>query len=497
MGVLKRQTPSKGATGNWSLANRLAWFYTLAASLILILASHFWYSWLVQSLERDDIEFLADRVTIVGEILRLPDGHTILEQQVAFEGSYSPINEPHYTRVLDDGRTVLESPGMRLALPSAIFPVVDVIDVDAPKVKRWRSHAGRDYILMAAHAQFAKTASRPPLIQTAVDVSQEEAVIAGYRVRLLTLLVISIVAAAVAGRIVTQRGMRPVRNITDVATMISAAQLNRRIGLAGRPAELVDLAIAFDRMLERLEQSFSRLSNFSADIAHELRTPINNLIGEAEVALERVRTAEDYRNVIESSLEEYARLSHMIGNLLFLARAENEDEPITRRRLVAAQEIAKVMEFYHLVARDAGIGVTCEGDGYVDADPMLFRRALSNLISNALRHTPRNGAVSVRILGSSDDCVEISVCDTGSGIATEHLPRVFDRFYRADRVRSGASANLGLGLALVKAIMELHRGTAEITSVQGQGTVVVLRFPTIKVAEAGAADPALVKVPPA
>jgi two-component system, OmpR family, heavy metal sensor histidine kinase CusS len=227
-------------------------------------------------------------------------------------------------------------------------------------------------------------------------------------------------------------------------------------------------------MLDRLENSFTRLSQFSADLAHELRTPIANLRGEAEVALTRSRTAEEYREVIESSVGECERLSGIIDNLLFLARAEAADGPVAREHFDGRAALEKIAGYYETVAEERQIAITCAGTGKVSADPLLFGRAVSNLVDNAVRHSGEGGQIDLA-LAVDEAGAKISVRDRGIGIAAEHLPRVFDRFYRVDSSRS--SEGTGLGLALVKSITDLHGGRAEVASEAGRGTTVTLSFP--------------------
>jgi two-component system heavy metal sensor histidine kinase CusS len=226
-------------------------------------------------------------------------------------------------------------------------------------------------------------------------------------------------------------------------------------------------------MLGRLEDSFTRLSQFSADLAHELRTPIGNMLGEAQVALSREREPDEYRTVIESSATECERLSGIIDNLLFLARADAAEQQVTRSSFNARAAVEKIVSFYQTLAEDRHIEISCDGDTEIFADPILFNRAIGNLIDNALRFTPENGKIRIAI-GTSENGSEISVSDNGPGIAPEHLSRVFDRFYRADPSRS--SVGSGLGLALVKSIVDLHGGSATIKSEPGDGTAVTLTF---------------------
>lgn len=231
-------------------------------------------------------------------------------------------------------------------------------------------------------------------------------------------------------------------------------------------------------MLMRLEDAFTRLRRFSADIAHELRTPVNNLRGEAEVALGKARTADDYRAVLASSLEECARLARLIDTLLFLARAESPHTKLTYEDLDVARELQRLQAFYAPAAEEAGIALTITStvEMALRGDRTLLHRALGNLIENALTYTPTGGRITLTA-ERQDGQVTITVADSGRGIPAEHLPCVFDRFHRVEQARSNAEGHVGLGLAIVRSIAVLHGGTAAIASTVGQGTSVTLRLP--------------------
>jgi two-component system heavy metal sensor histidine kinase CusS len=295
---------------------------------------------------------------------------------------------------------------------------------------------------------------------------------------LALVLVVGVVGSAGAGVAVARQGMRPLKAITQAAQRITATQLHERLDPERWPKELTALATAFDEMLARLGDAFARMSQFSADLAHELRTPLNNLMGEAEVALSRARAPDEYRQVLESSLEEYARLAPMIDSLLFLARADSAEARIERLRFDALEAVEGVREFHEAMAEEQGVEVSCQGQAVLYADPMLFRRAVSNLLSNALHYTARWGKVMISVEELADQSVQISVRDTGCGIDPEHLPYVFDRFYRADRARSQHPQGTGLGLAIVQSIMHIHNGTVTLQSGPGKGTLVTLGFPS-------------------
>src|ERR1051325_8223723 len=239
--------------------------------------------------------------------------------------------------------------------------------------------------------------------------------------------------------VVTRRGLRPLRKMTQSLGRIGPDHLNERIGSAGWPRELQPLASAFDKMLQRLDDSFTRLSQFSADLAHELRTPIANMLGEAQVALTRDRSAADYRETIESTVAECERLSRIVDNLLFVARVDAAREPIARKWFDARAAVEKIAAFYQMAADDHNVTINCTGDGQIYADPDLFERAVGNLLDNALRFTPQHGSIRIAVCRHKSD-FEVVVTDTGCGIAAEHLPHVFDRFYRAESSRTSGGA---------------------------------------------------------
>jgi two-component system heavy metal sensor histidine kinase CusS len=266
--------------------------------------------------------------------------------------------------------------------------------------------------------------------------------------------------------------------MSQTASRIGSSTLYERLEQQGLPSELSDLAATFNGMLDRLENAFARLSRFSSDIAHELRTPLQNLRGEAEVVLSKERKPKEYQELLGSFLEEYQRLSNLIDRLLFLARAENPQTQIQRENLDVKKELGLLQDYYGPSAGESDIAVRVEAlEGLrANLDRPLFQRAVGNLVENALKHTPAGGTVLLRSF-NGDGRVRVEVSDTGEGIPLDHLPRVFDRFYRVDPSRTPNSGGAGLGLSIVKSIMDLHSGTVEIKSETGRGTRVVLTFP--------------------
>ncbi len=234
-----------------------------------------------------------------------------------------------------------------------------------------------------------------------------------------------ILSTGLLGWIAARRGLAPVREMTQVAQSITASRLHDRLPTAALPMELVDLAAAFNGMLARLEDSFRRLSEFSSDLAHELRTPIGSLMTQTQVALSRTRSADEYREVLYSNSEEYERLARMIADMLFLAKADNGLIVPRREAVDLATEVRELFEFYDALAEDHGVTLALAGAGTVIGERLMIRRAISNLLSNAINHTPRGGCVNVRIGKADTGSVRLAVDNPGEGIAAEHLPQTF------------------------------------------------------------------------
>jgi two-component system heavy metal sensor histidine kinase CusS len=471
---------SRSSMGRWSIVARLTILYTVSAFAMLVLAAGFLHWTLVVNFHREDAQFLADKVHLLRTILgKTPADPDDLKEEVEWETAALHFAK-YYARVLNaQGHTLIETPNMSDVLPTAVFDTpTDATPLETQVKSQTLAHSQK-ILLLSAKAGLGNAEGERE-IQVALDVSPEEAFLQRYRRDLVWAVLFGVLFSAAAGAFVARHGMRPLAELTRATDRISASQLHERIAREGWPKELASLAKGFDRMLDRLEDSFKRLSQFSADLAHELRTPINNLRGEAGVALSQSRTSEEYRRTLESSLEEFERLTRLIDNLLFLARAESPTAGVVRSNFDGRHAVESVREFYEALAEDHGVTIHCEGQGTVNADPMLFRQAISNLLSNALNHTPHSGQVRVE-LEKCDGCgLEVHVTDTGCGISSEHLPHVFDRLYRADLARSKHPDGAGLGLAIVKSIMTLHGGSVDVQSEVGKGSRFTLLFPALR-----------------
>ena len=471
-----------------SIAGRLTLLYTLSASALLIVVTLFLYEVLAINLREEDKQFLIDEVQALQMLIQEHgDNRTSLEQEIQWEGKAARI-VPYYayfSRILEpQGVVVIETSGMAEVVPTTVFLTPTAAmnrDNLAENSILWDTEDGHPYLLLAA--QVTNFTGEYRVIQVALDVYREDVLLTDYQHKLAMILPLGILFSAMLGALVARRALRPLQDITRTVQRITASQLHERITQTRWPLELRTLAKAFDQMLGRLEDSFTRLTQFSSDLAHELRTPINNLMGEAEVTLTHARSEAEYRDVLESSLEECGRLSDMINSLLFLARADNAEVSLQLARLDVHQELETIRDFYEAMSEEKGIMTTtqCEGNISLEADPILFRRVVTNLLANAIRHTPSGGWIKLVVVPSTSTAgVAIHVSDSGCGIAREHLPKVFDRFYRVDQARFADAHSTGLGLAIVRSIMAMHGGTVSIESQPGKGTTVIFHFPLTK-----------------
>jgi two-component system, OmpR family, heavy metal sensor histidine kinase CusS len=453
-----------------SIASQLVLLFTPAAALLLCCGLGVLYWIVVRHALAEDRAVLADKVVAVRATLRSADGPGLIAQELkALNGGE---RTSYWVRLLDAaGEVVAETPGMDKLLPLSIFPPGQIMTPAEMPIQDYETD-GKLFSLVSIRAA---ENGRAYVIQVAQDRSVDEQFEREFGLLVAVVLGCGIFASAIIAITVTRRGLRPLNDMTGSLRRVGPNRLHERVPPAEWPRELQPVAIAFDDMLDRLEDSFTRLSQFSADLAHELRTPLANIRGEAEVALTRPRSPNEYAAVLESSVTECERLSAVIDNLLFLARAEAAESRVNCVQFEGRAAIERIAAYNEAIAEERHLQIICAGEGEVYADPVLFGRAVSNLVDNAVRFTPDGGRIEIS-LRTTLEHAEIAVEDTGCGIAAEHISRVLDRFYRVDASRS--SEGTGLGLALVKSIADLHGGTVAVSSEVGRGTRVTLRFPS-------------------
>jgi len=466
-----------------SIGARLSLLYTLAALTAVALFAGITDWRLSTNFSAEHLRFMQAKVAELQVDLNDAKGEPqVLLGEIAKETEGTRLRQ-YQGRVLIGGRVRGETSGMGRELPQVVFPPA----TDSSPTGPLRSYrVGQHFYMLATVRLTPVNGDTPPVLQLALDVTRDAALQRSLRRTLALAFLLLTPLLAFAGRWVAAQGLAPLTRIASAARSITPVDLSARLPLTPPwPDELRDLVRVFNAMLARIEEAFARLSRFSIDLAHELRTPLANLSGELEVCLMRPRDASDYRAVVESSLEECRRINELIENLLFMARAEHAEQALRCECFDVAQACTWVIAQHASGAAPRGIRIRLDGEAMLVADPLLLRQALANLLSNAIRHSHDGGEVQIT-LQSAVDGVDIHVQDDGEGIEAIHLPHVFDRFYQVDAARRrGAGQGTGLGLSIVKTIVALHRGTVRVESARGRGTRVTMHVPSDLKALAG------------
>jgi two-component system heavy metal sensor histidine kinase CusS len=461
-----------------SLVNRLTVWYVSSLFVLVAVSSALLYWSLYHALASEESDVLKLRMqTIMTLLRREPDPLPSLRRRIAEEWPLRPSQRIYVRLVSSDGAVVIESPGIP---PEVIEEVFSQVTRPYARTERVRTSSGGTFVVAATAPQASDVypGARAPFAraEVALDIGPEEALLRSHRAWTLAALALALLLAAVLGRRLAVAGMRPLGEMAAAAQRVRSSTLHERLREESLPVELRMLARTINEMLEHLEEAFTRLGRFSADIAHELRTPVGNVRGEIEVALGKTRAPEEYTEVLGSALEELGRLSKIIDALLFLAKTEDPKLEVRREKVDLAEELATILEFFDASASDGKLRLELDASPGISlrAERTLFQRALGNVISNAIAHTPEGGLIRVvaRVQGGRG---VIRVEDTGNGIAPSDLPYVFDRFFRADRARYGSG--FGLGLTIVKSIVNLHGGEIRISSEPGRGTRVTFELP--------------------
>ncbi|GMQ87889.1 MAG: Cu(+)/Ag(+) sensor histidine kinase [Gammaproteobacteria bacterium] len=337
---------------------------------------------------------------------------------------------------------------------------------DDGSVREWSDGSQHFRVLIRHVSNNTPSDGQAYTIAVALPIDYHLQFLDSFRYTLWLMIASGFAIISLMGWIVVRHGHAPLHNIITQMRHISANRLNTRLSPEAVPRELTDLAVSFNEMLGRMEEAFLRLSNFSADIAHDLRTPVTNMMTQTQVALSQTRTVDEYREILYSNIEEYENMAQMISDMLFLAQADNGagNQDVTDVEL--ATEAGILFEYYEAWAEERGVTLTLEGTATASGDRLMLRRALGNLISNAIRHTPGGKAVRVELSTSENGEISIVVENPGAEIPPEHLPRLFDRFYRVDPARQ--EGGTGLGLAIVKSIVDAHDGKIDVMSSAGR-----------------------------
>lgn len=430
------------------------------------------FGWLVERsinahfVEQDIHELNATRTSIEATLQQLGDQAVTGALKTHFDMALSGHHNAEFLVADAQDKVLYSSPGANLRPALEQLPLVETINEKT--VSTWR-YQGKVYRSARVELSVGNNSRIEPLtIVLATDIDFHLHFLNSFHNYLWWLTAVACLIAIAATWIAVHQGHAPIRRISQQINRINSEQLHLRLDSVGVPSELTPMATAFNEMIDRLEDGFRRLSNFSGDIAHELRTPITNLTTQTQVALSRARTAQEYREILYSNLEEYERMAKMIGDMLFLAKADNGLIAPALSSVPLVAELGELADFFEAWCEERKVAIEITGDTTLTApsDRAMLRRAFSNLLSNAIRYTPEGGTIKVSIRDERD-IVRICIINPGPTIAPEHLPHLFERFYRPDASRHRNGEGAGLGLAIVKSIVHAHGGQISATSNNG------------------------------
>ncbi|MGE8409469.1 MAG: heavy metal sensor histidine kinase [Pseudomonas sp.] len=446
-----------------ALSVRLALMFALVSMLLMGAIGLYLYQSLQKEIAWRDDQALLGRLQRMQALINESDSiETLRGRPKLYENMLG--NRDNLLWIVDDAGTVLiEINPAHMAVP----------DLPAAPVARLGDGHYADPVRLA-WLDVVSGGRHLTLIAARLLVEREQ-MLGAYRLTLWLALSVGALFAFALGWWVSQRGLRPVRQLAARAAAIDVQHLHVRLDDLTELSELRVLGNALDHMLARLEDGFAQLSRFSEDLAHEMRTPLSNLMGHTQQSLRHARTVEEYQNLLVSNQEEYERLARMIDSMLFLARTEQSHISLKPERIDLPELSAQLCEYFEGVAQERDLQLVDQTRGELVADPILIRRALANLVANALRHATPGTAVTIAS-ALRENRLELSVHNLGEPIAAEHLPHLFERFYRCDPSRNQPDDSGGLGLAIVRSIMHVHGGRVSVASAE-TGTRFCLEFP--------------------
>jgi two-component system, OmpR family, heavy metal sensor histidine kinase CusS len=447
----------------WTLT---LWYSGVLLFVLAMFSAGIFLTMRSQLLERIDQGLVEELADVRSEIKRADDSEQLygwLERRFGkHEGFDFQISKGNGTRFFVNRRVTEQS----LALPEpTIHAGLEYSTIELPERGRWR--------IISEHV--AGPAERL-VVQVGRSLAANDHELRELLSAFLVGIPLSLFLTAIGGWLLAKRALRPVQQMTEAAEEISAEHLGRRIDVANPYDEIGSLAQTINRMIERLQNSFEEMRRFTADAAHELRTPLAVIRNEAEITLRAPRTVEEHRRVLGDILDEANRLSATADQLLFLYRNDAGLNPVVREAFRVDQMLSEVVTTMQLVGQEKNVVLALNANLAIEfaSDPRQLRRVFYNLLDNAIKFTPSGGRVTVNSQ-MEGGYWKVEIADSGPGIAPNHLPRIFDRFYRADESRTGEGA--GLGLSICRSIVVGLGGEISASSVFGLGTTMQASLP--------------------
>jgi two-component system heavy metal sensor histidine kinase CusS len=463
---------SRGSISGWLIASS-----GISALITFLLAGIFLYHTLEQIVSRHYEEIMRAKLASLSRLIAMPNADaTMVRHELDRDDG-----EPKHVHVHLYGDIQTEndkSKGHPEDLEKGFFPAPVGEPTEEISLNSFYSKDGRHYQTMSAWLPLGAVGNEARIYaRLARDVSEGDKILSRFAAALIAGLAVLFGVTAAIAAVVIKEPFAQLRKFENTVAEISTANLDRRFEIDGLPSELQTLGQSFNEMLSRVQESHSRLSNFSANIAHELKSPLNNMLLAIDVALRKARTVEEYRAVLESFAEDGERLSRLVQDLLLVARGKSLDADLERQQIDVASEIEIIREYFAPAAqeREITLKVSHNVSRPINANRILLQRAINNLVDNALKYTPSGGTINLSAV-ELDRSTKIEVNDTGEGISPEFLPYAFDRF-TVGAPSVAAHNGTGLGLSIVRSVVELHGGSVRIESERGKGTVVTIEIP--------------------
>lgn len=456
--------------GSTSIAARLVLLFMVGSGVIMAGVGYTLYHALRNQLEAKELAEVTGKTEVIEHLFRE------LETPAAFVANLQrfrdvSVGHPHLSIGIRSKDAWLVRPAdervARAAEQAARAPIAPYAEVTIGDRIWW--------LRSIAHS-WRGAESLDAVAVLAIDTTETRNLLREHAAVAALVAVIGTLLSGLLGWFVAHRGLAPIAQVGVRAGQVTAQRLGARLDLKDAPKEVHGLGESINRMLERLEESFRTLEQFSADIAHELRTPLNNLLLQTQVTLSRSRTEAEYQDALHSNLVELERLQRMVADMLFLARADRGMLDLALEDVELAEEARSVTEYFEAAAFESAQSIRIAGGATVRGDKLMIRRALTNLLSNAIRYSPPGSAIEVHA-GRGDAGAFVQVSNPGVAMSQQELRRLFARFARRDDSRGREVEGVGLGLSIVDSIMKLHRGQVEAES-QAQHIVFRLRFPS-------------------
>ncbi|MGU9851317.1 heavy metal sensor histidine kinase [Pseudomonas koreensis] len=454
-----------------SIAWRLALAFAVVCALVLSAIGLFLYRSLDSEIAyRDDLALLG-RLEQVRALLADSDSLGALQARPRlYQNMLGNLDSLLLVRRADGSNVIAINPRQRELPPLNAIPREQT--PQRRDVLTWQAPDGAELALLSGEAQGPN--GEPLTVIAGKVLTERDQMLASYRLRLYLAVGLGALLAFALGLVLLRRGLQPLRQLSEAVRGIDLRSLDQRLPASGTPAELLEPVQALNGMLARLDDSVQRLSQFSADLAHEIRTPLHTLLASNGQALNHPRSTAEYQELLASNMEEFERLKRMAENLMFLARAEQAERALDLRTLELHEVGNELCDYFEALADDRNIRLGNALHGELLADQQLLQRALGNLLANAVRHADEGTLISLRRHDEPGVCW-LQVHNHGPVIAPEHLGKLFDRFYRVDPSRAQPGDSGGLGLAIVQSILLLHGGQVRVSS-NASGTVFELGF---------------------